>query len=67
MAAQAIGNSLMGGDHRAHQPDGAANNDYAPSTANADMGGQNFGIADSGSWDDGNAMASSDGGGDWDS
>ena len=66
MAAQAIGSSLMG-DHRSPHPDGA-NNDYAPLPSNTDMGGQDFGIADNGSWDDGNALSSNDGGGgDWDS
>jgi len=69
MAAQAIGKSLMGNDAPAHQPDGAANNSYEPFAGNNDLGGQNFGVNDSGSWDDGGALASSDGGGggDWDS
>lgn len=69
MAAQAIGKSLMGNDHPAHQPDNLANNNgYEPFAGNNDLGGQNFGVNDSGSWDDGNALASSDGGGgDWDS
>jgi hypothetical protein len=69
MAAQAIGKSLMGNEHPAHQPDNLANNNgYEPFAANNDLGGQNFGVNDSGSWDDGNALASSDGGGgDWDS
>jgi hypothetical protein len=69
MAAQAIGKSLMGNDqHPAHQPDNLANNSgYEPFSGNNDLGGQNFGVNDSGSWDDGGALASSDGGGDWDS
>jgi len=69
MAAQAIGKSLMGNDAPAHQPDSAANNGYEPFAGNNDLGGQNFGVNDSGSWDDGGALASSDGGGggDWDS
>lgn len=67
MAAQAIGKSLMGNDAPAHQPDNAANNGYEPFAGNNDLGGQNFGVNDSGSWDDGGALASSDGGGDWDS
>lgn len=68
MAAQAIGKSLMGhDDHPAHQ-DNLANNGYEPFAGNNDMGGQNFGVNDSGSWDDGSSLASSgDGGGDWDS
>lgn len=68
MAAQAIGKSLMGNDASAHRPDSAANNGYEPVAGNNDLGGQNFGVNDSGSWDDGDALASSDaGGGDWDS
>lgn len=71
MAAQAIGKSLMGNDTPpAHQPDSLANNNngYEPLAGNSDLGGQNFGVNDAGSWDDGDAIASSgDGGGDWDS
>lgn len=70
MAAQAIGKNLMGHDTPpAHQPDNLANNNgYEPFAGNNDLGGQNFGVNDSGSWDDGSAIASSgDGGGDWDS
>jgi hypothetical protein len=70
MAAQAIGKSLMGNDdHPVHHPDSlASNNGYEPFAGNNDLGGQNFGVNDGGSWDDGNAMASGgDGGGDWDS
>lgn len=72
MAAQAIGRSMMGNDeHPAHSADNSSNNGYQPiaSNSNSDLGGQNFGVNDAGSWDDGSsAMASSgDGGGDWDS
>ncbi len=69
MAAQAIGKSLMGNDERpAHQPDNLANNNgYEPLAGNNDLGGQNFGVNDAGSWDDGDAIASSGDGGDWDS
>jgi len=70
MAAQAIGKSLMGNDdHSARQHDNLANNNgYEPFAGNNDMGGQNFGVNDAGSWDDGSSsMASGDGGGDWDS
>ena len=71
MAAQAIGKSLMGNDTpQGHQPDAQANG-HSPESfaANNDMGGQNFGLNDTSSWDDaGSSMASSDdGGGDWDS
>jgi len=69
MAAQAIGKSLMGGDERpAHPAASPAGNDAVPFAQNDNMGGQNFGVNDAGSWDDGgDAMASSDMGGDWDS
>ena len=67
MAAQAIGKSLMGNDTPAHQPDSLANNGHESLAGNTDMGGQNFGVNDAGSWDDGDALASSDMGGDWDS
>lgn len=69
MAAQAIGKSLMGNDeHPAHGADASnAGSHYQPVAGNNDFGGQNFGVNDSGSWDDSNAVASSDGGGDWDS
>jgi hypothetical protein len=69
MAAQAIGKSLMGHDTPpAHQPDNLANNNgFEPLASNNDLGGQNFGVNDAGSWDDGDALASSGDGGDWDS
>jgi hypothetical protein len=70
MAAQAIGKSLMGNETApAHQPDSLANNNGAePVASNNDLGGQNFGVNDTGSWDDGDAFASGDvGGGEWDS
>lgn len=69
MAAQAIGKNLMGNnEHSANLNDGAAsNNGYAqPLAGNSDLGGQNFGINDADSWDDGSASADSGGGGDWD-
>ena len=69
MAAQAIGKSLMGNnEHSAHPSDSALNNGYEPiaNNSNTDMGGQNFGINDASSWDDGSSSASNDGGGDWD-
>jgi hypothetical protein len=69
MAAQAIGKSLMGNnDHPAQTGNNAApNNGYEPFAGNNDLGGQNFGVADGGSWDDGgDAIASSGDGGDWD-
>lgn len=71
VAAQAIAKSFSGEnatDNSSHsgagQPPAA---DYSANT-NADMGGNNFGIQDSGSWDDGSASAGLDAGSsDWDS
>lgn len=69
MAAQAIGKSLMGNDTPADaQPGHASNGGQENLAGNNDMGGQNFGLNDTSSWDDNSSsMASSDGGGDWDS
>jgi hypothetical protein len=62
MAAEAIGRNLMGHrDQPERQSDSVANNDYQGS--NSDMGGQNFGVNDAGSWDDGGSV---DAGGGWD-
>lgn len=65
MAAEAIGRNLMGDRHAAAgQPDRAAGNDFQSLTnGNPDMGGADFGINDTGSWDDGGGV---DAGGDWD-
>jgi hypothetical protein len=69
MAAQAIGKNLLGdSDHNANNH-GANLNDgqsrgFEPMPGNADLGGQNFGMNDSTSWDD---AGSADVGGDWDS
>ncbi len=73
MAAQAIGKSLMGNNEGSHDSSSrlannndSNNNNYQPiADSNSNMGGQNFGVTDTGSWDDsGSADA---GGGDWDS
>jgi len=74
MAAQAIGKTLTGNNENANRPaDGAGHdnssqqplsNNASNGPANNDMGGQNFGVEDNGSWDD--AGAGGDGGGDWD-
>ena len=69
MAAQAIGKSFSGNNEQRPAPlsDSAASGGQ-PLPGNADLGGQNFGINDTNSWDD--AGSSSDagggGGGDWD-
>lgn len=72
MAAQAIGKSLMGGSEHpqndnSHPVSDNSGGNYQPFTGNNDLGGQNFGVADSGSWDDSSSVADSGGGGDWDS
>jgi hypothetical protein len=66
MAAEAIGRNLMGGHENAPRAaDSFGNQDFQNPQVNTDMGGQNFGINDTSSWDD---AGSSDlgGGGDWD-
>ena len=65
MAAQAIGKSLTG-DHNenAAQSNNLGNNDLQPIASNQGMGGNNFGLNDSSSWDDGGSADA--GGGDWD-
>ena len=77
MAAQAIGRSMMGNEeHPGHSSATSGNdagtagsNGYEPFAGNNDLGGQNFGVADAGGWDDGSSSiaSSDDGGGDWDS
>ena len=67
MAAEAIGRKFMGSGEHDRSSIGSsgsyADNSYQPIIdSNADMGGQNFGIADA-SWDDG---GSAGGGSDWD-
>jgi uncharacterized protein len=71
MAAQAIGKTLTGNDEHGnrHSDNNNSNNNQQPlannGPGNNDMGGQNFGVEDAGSWDDagGGDMG---GGGDWD-
>ena len=69
MAAEAIGKSLMGGhEGSSRQFDNGNSSNYdQPYTGNNDMGGQNFGVSDASSWDDGGSVASSGDGGGWDS
>ena len=65
MAAEAIGRNLMGNHNQPTGPtDNLSNNDYQPIDRNTDMGGQNFGVNDTSSWDD--SSSSDAGGGDWD-
>ena len=66
MAAEAIGRNLMGNHNPSAAPLGNfGNNDGQPADRNADMGGQDFGLNDTGSWDDGASVDVGDGGG-WD-
>jgi len=68
MAAQAIGKTLTGNEDHGNRSSEGGGNQQQPLTnngpANNDMGGQNFGVEDAGSWDD--AGAGDAGGGDWD-
>jgi PAB1-binding protein PBP1 len=68
MAAEAIGRNLMGG-HNTPAPaattDSFTNDAFQPIDQNRDMGGQDFGINDTSSWDDGGSMDVGGGGG-WD-
>jgi len=62
VAAEAIGRSLMGDHERSGHLEGGYNDaNYEPINPNPNMGGQDFGINDSGSWDD-----NAGGGSDWD-
>ncbi len=64
MAAEAIGRNLMGHrDPGARPSDNVSGNDFQAVNSNPDMGGQNFGVSDAGSWDDGGSV---DSGGGWD-
>ena len=72
MAAQAIGKSLMGNNEGNHDSasrlannnnSSSGGNNYEPIADNS-MGGQNFGVNDASSWDDGGSADV--GGGDWD-
>lgn len=63
MAAQAIGKNLMGEHDSGNRLAGSPDERFEPLSGNNDMGGQDFGVNDAGSWDDGPGV--SDGGG-WD-
>ena len=68
MAAQAIGRSFSGNNEQppANPNDNAASGGQSL-PGNADLGGQNFGINDTTSWDDaGSSADAGGGGGDWD-
>jgi hypothetical protein len=79
MAAQAIGKNLMGNNEGSHDASSklannnsnsnnsdSNGNNYQPiADSNSNMGGQNFGVNDTASWDD--SSSADVGGGDWDS
>jgi hypothetical protein len=68
MAAEAIGRNLMGNHNQPNQAPGNSNNinnDYQPIASNPDMGGQDFGVNDTSSWDD-SPSADAGGASDWD-
>ncbi|MEP6792655.1 MAG: tetratricopeptide repeat protein, partial [Ramlibacter sp.] len=66
VAAEEIGRRMMGSgaDHRSAP--GAAQDGFTPLDRNPDMGGNDFGVNDAGSWDDAGSGGGSDGGGSWD-
>ena len=69
MAAQAIGKNLMGNNEDTARPPATAENGREPLAGDSDLGGQNFGVSDAGSWDDAgvDVAGGMEGGGDWDS
>ena len=67
MAAQAIAKSFNGDHDSANKSTDSSGNNLQPVANNYDMGGQNMGLNDTSSWDDGGSVADSGGGGDWDS
>jgi hypothetical protein len=71
MAAEAIGRTLTASGHSGSTANGHSDSlsaSESPGQPNATMGGANFGINDSASWDDGGAAAQDSGssGDDWD-
>jgi hypothetical protein len=70
VAAEAIGRNLMGGHDTGAGAAGASSASSFSPAENPDMGGNNFGMNDTGSWDDGGGGFDVGGGGDgggWDS
>lgn len=74
LAAQALGRNMMGHDERGGRVSDDAppidkHGDQTPLPGNSDMGGQQFGLNESASWDDaggGTDDSGGGGGGDWD-
>lgn len=62
VAGEALAHNLMGDSRRS---DAFVDNQSDESLVNQDMGGEDFGVSDSGSWDDSSSDFSDIGGGDW--
>jgi hypothetical protein len=65
MAAEAIGRNLMGHNANAPSTDNFGNNTITQQANNYDMGGQDFGVNNAGTWDDAGSLDVGSGG-DWD-
>jgi hypothetical protein len=65
VAGEALIHRFMDGNQNAHQP---LQRDFGPSiqdTSFDDMGGTDFGVSDTSSWDDSSSSSGSDSGSDW--
>jgi uncharacterized protein len=62
VAGEALAHNLMEGHGSSHE---LARGDLPAAPANDDMGGQDFGVSDAGSWDDGGGSLGGGGGDDW--
>lgn len=69
MAAQAIGKTLMGSEeHLGRDGERLSDQRYEPMPdTSSDLGGENFGVNDASSWDDGGGFSGGADGGGWDS
>jgi len=65
VAGEEIAHRLLDGNGQRVVERDVAYRDDPPSNPNADMGGTDFGVSDSSSWDDGGGSADSGGGDDW--
>jgi hypothetical protein len=62
VAGEALARDLMGGHGSGHD---VPRGDTPAPLADNDLGGQNFGVSDAGSWDDGGGGLGGGGGDDW--
>jgi hypothetical protein len=53
VAGEALAHHLIGGHPGSEAATAGHGNEATPPDTNADLGGNDFGVADSGSWDDG--------------